>query len=84
MISQLPTVGALLVFSVCFYFVAIAFRTIPMGIAYAIWAGGGIILTALIGTFVMEQKIDTAALIGIGFIIVGVLVINLFSHSSAH
>ena len=59
-------------------------RTIPTGIAYAIWSGVGIVLISLIGLFVFKQKLDAAAIVGIGLICAGVLVINLFSRSSAH
>ncbi len=56
----------------------------PTGIAYAIWSGVGIVLISLIGLVVFKQRLDAPALIGIGLICAGVLVINLFSRSSAH
>ena len=79
-----PTVGALAGYSVCFWLLALVMKTIPTGIAYAIWSGVGIVLISLIGLFVFKQKLDTAAIVGIGLICAGVLVINLFSRSSAH
>ncbi|TQE41160.1 ligand-binding protein SH3 [Aggregatibacter actinomycetemcomitans] len=53
-----------------------------MGLVYAIWSGVGIVLTAIVAYFAFGQKIDTAGLIGMGLIICGVLVINLFSQTS--
>lgn len=75
----LPTVGSLSLYGLSFYFLSIIFRTLPVGIVYAIWSGVGIILTAIVAYFAFGQKIDLAGLIGIGLIIAGVLVINLFS-----
>ena len=65
-----------------FYLLSMALRTIPLGIAYAIWAGVGIVLTALIGLVVFRQSLDTAALVGIGLIVSGVVVLNAFSNVS--
>jgi len=56
----------------------------PVGVAYAIWSGVGIVLISLIGWVVFKQKLDLAAMIGIGFIVVGVLIVNLFSKSVGH
>lgn len=55
-----------------------------MGIAYAIWGGVGIVLTALVGFFVFKQTLDLPALIGIGMIVGGVIVMNVFSNSIGH
>lgn len=74
-----PTVGSLALYGLSFYFLSIIFRTLPVGIVYAVWSGVGIILTALVAYFAFGQKIDMAGMIGIGLIIAGVLVINLFS-----
>ena len=79
--KPLPTIGALLLYGVSFYFVSIIFRTLPVGIVYAIWSGVGIVLTAVVAYFAFGQKIDLAGGIGIALIIAGVLVINLFSNS---
>jgi len=57
---------------------------IPVGIAYAVWAGLGIVLISLIGWLVFQQKLDAPAVIGMVLILSGVLVINLFSSTSAH
>ena len=66
------------------YFLSITLRVIPVGIAYAIWSGLGIVLISGIGFFVLKQKLDAPALIGLGLIIAGVMVVNLFSKSVSH
>ena len=55
-----------------------------MGVIYAIWSGVGIVLIGAVGWLFMGQKLDLPAMMGMGLIIAGVLVINLFSHSTAH
>lgn len=74
-----PTVSSLLLYGFSFYCVSIVYRTLPVGIVYAIWSGVGIVLTAIVAYFAFGQKIDLAGLLGIGFILAGVLIINLFS-----
>ncbi|MCP4314472.1 MAG: QacE family quaternary ammonium compound efflux SMR transporter [Hyphomicrobiales bacterium] len=71
-------------FAIAFYFLALALRTIPMGIAYAIWSGTGIVVISLVGYFYYKQALDLPALCGIGLILAGVLVINTLSNSAAH
>lgn len=77
-----PSVIVVVAYSVAFYFLALSLRTIPVGIAYAIWSGLGIIFIAVIGLAVFGQKLDLAAVIGIGMILAGILVVNLFSSAS--
>ncbi|OOF66954.1 multidrug efflux SMR transporter [Rodentibacter sp. Ppn85] len=77
-----PTIGSLTLYAISFYFVSIIFRSLPVGLVYAIWSGVGIVLTAVVAYFAFGQKIDTAGMIGIGLIIAGVLVINLSSSIS--
>lgn len=79
-----PTLIMAACYAASFYCLTHALKVLPLGIAYAIWGGLGIVLTALIGLFVFRQTLDTAALAGIALIVSGVLVINLFSHSAAH
>ncbi len=79
-----PSAIVVLGYGVAFYFLALCLRTIPVGVAYAIWSGLGVVLVAVIGYFVFDQKLDPAALVGIGLILSGVLVINLLSTSSGH
>lgn len=71
-------------YSAAFYFLAIALKTIPIGIAYAIWAGAGITIITVIGALAFKQMPDTAAIIGIGLIVAGVIVINVFSNITPH
>ena len=79
-----PSLAVIILFSLAFYLLSQVIKVIPLGIAYAIWAGVGIILTAIIGYFVFKQSLDAAAMIGIGLIVSGVVVINLFSASTGH
>lgn len=67
-----------------FYMLTLAIRTIPIGIAYAIWSAVGIVLLSLVGYFFYKQSLDTPAVIGIFLIIMGVVVINVFSKSGSH
>ena len=71
-------------YSASFYILSLALKTIPVGIAYAIWSGIGIIIISLIAWIFLKQSLDLAALIGMGFIIFGVVLINLFSNVSGH
>lgn len=71
-------------YAVAFYFLSLVLKTVPVGVAYAIWSGAGIVLIAGIGWLVLKQPLDAAALVGIGLIVAGVVVIQLFSRSTAH
>lgn len=66
------------------YFLSLALRGMPVGVAYAIWPGLGIVLIAIIGLVWFGQRLDTPAIVGLGLIITGVGVINLFSSSVTH
>jgi small multidrug resistance pump len=79
-----PTALVVVGYVVAFYFLALAIKVIPVGVAYAVWAGLGIVLISLIGWLVFQQKLDAPAVIGMTLILSGVLVINLFSSTSAH
>jgi len=79
-----PTIFMVIAFAICFYSFSIALKSIPLGIAYASWAGLGIILTTLVSVFVFKQSLDFPAILGMLLIIIGVLVINLLSKSAAH
>jgi multidrug transporter EmrE-like cation transporter len=79
-----PTVIVIVGYGVTFYFFSLALQTIPVGIGYAIWSGVGIILVSIIAFFAYGQTLDLPALIGIGLILAGVLVLNIFSQSSTH
>lgn len=79
-----PSLITLVGYAGAFYFLSMVLRNIPLGIAYAIWSGAGIVLVALVGWMVFKQQLDVPAIIGICMIIGGVLVINLFSGSVEH
>ena len=79
-----PSVIVVVGYCITFYFFSLALQTIPVGIGYAIWSGVGIILVSIIAFFAYGQTLDVPAMIGIALILAGVLVINLFSHSSTH
>ncbi|SDU19351.1 multidrug efflux SMR transporter [Stappia sp. ES.058] len=67
-----------------FYCLSIALRTLPVGVAYAMWSGLGIVLISLAGIILFRQALDLAAWIGLGLIIAGVIVVNVFSKSVSH
>ncbi|WP_372987810.1 SMR family transporter [Marinobacter sp.] len=71
-------------YAIAFYFLSLTLKAIPVGIAYAVWAGLGILLVALIGWLVFGQRLDLPAVIGMTLIVSGVLIISLLSKSSAH
>ena len=79
-----PSVLVVVGYALAFYFLSLTLRTIPLGVAYAIWAGVGVALVALVGWVVYHQSLDIAALIGIALIVSGVIVLNLFSKTVVH
>jgi small multidrug resistance pump len=79
-----PSVMVVVSYVVAFYFLGLALKYIPVGVAYALWSGLGIVLIACIGFVLFGQKLDLAAVAGLGLIIAGILVIHLFSDTSTH
>jgi small multidrug resistance pump len=77
-------VATIVFYGVAFYCLSITMRTIPTGIIYAIWSGAGIVLISAVGWLFLGQKLDWPAMLGMALIILGVLVINLFSKSVTH
>ena len=77
----LPTAIVVIGYATAFYFLSLALRSVPVGLAYAIWSGAGIVLVSLAGWALFGQKIDLAGAIGIALILAGVLVLNLFSRA---
>lgn len=67
-----------------FYMLSLTLRQIPVGVAYALWSGVGIVLVSIVGWVMYGQKLDAPAMIGMGLIVAGVLVMNLMSKSVAH
>jgi small multidrug resistance pump len=71
-------------FAVAFYFLSLTLKVIPIGIAYAVWSGVGIVLITTISWFLFGQKLDLPALIGIALIITGVVIMQVFSKAVSH
>ena len=80
----LPSIVTIIGYAAAFYFLSLTLRTIPIGIAYALWSGIGIVLITLAAYFLYNQKLDLPALIGILFIVLGVIIIQLFSKSTTN
>jgi len=79
-----PSLVVVLAYALSFWLLALVLRVIPVGVAYAVWSGLGICLIAVIGWIVFGQRLDAGALAGIGLIVAGILVINLFSGAVEH
>jgi small multidrug resistance pump len=79
-----PSVIVIVGYGLAFFCLSLTMRTIPIGIAYAIWSGIGIVLIALVGLLFYRQPLDAPALIGMAFILAGVLIINVFSRTAGH
>ncbi len=79
-----PSVITAVGYLIAFYLLSLTLRAIPVGIAYAIWSGVGTVLIAVVGWALYGQKLDLPAVIGMGLIVSGVIVLNVFSKSSAH
>ena len=79
-----PSLVVVVGYLLAFYLLSLTLKTIPVGVAYAIWSGIGIVLIALSGWLFLGQSLDTPAVIGLTLIVVGVIVINVFSRTAAH
>jgi small multidrug resistance pump len=79
-----PTAVMAVGYIVAFYFLSLTLRSIPTGVAYAIWSGVGIVLISLAAWLLQGQKLDAPAVVGMALIIAGVLVMNLLSKTAAH
>lgn len=79
--KRIPSVMAVVAYVLCFYFLSLSLKELPLGIVYALWAGIGMILTALVSVFIFKQPLDFAAFLGIAFIVLGVFIIQYFSKS---
>ena len=75
----IPSLIVIVGFAVAFYFMMLTLRTIPVGITYALWSGLGIVLVTIVGAVVYKEIPDIPAVIGMGLIVAGVVVINAFS-----
>ncbi|RUX32205.1 QacE family quaternary ammonium compound efflux SMR transporter [Mesorhizobium sp. M7A.F.Ca.US.011.01.1.1] len=79
-----PSMLVLLGYAAAFFFLSQVLDRIPVGVAYAVWAGGGIVLVALVAWIVYGQRPDVAGFVGMGLILAGVLVLNLLSKTGVH
>ena len=79
-----PSLIVVVGYASAFYFLTLTLRTMPVGIAYALWAGIGIVLISLVSWVLFKQSLDAPALVGIGLITAGVVLINGFSSSITH
>ncbi len=80
----IPSVIMVVSYGAAIFLLSLVLKTIPMGIGYGLWSGIGIVLITVVGWFFYEQQLDLAALVGIGFICAGVVIIQVFSKSIIH
>ncbi|CAD5255708.1 MULTISPECIES: DMT family transporter [Halomonadaceae] len=80
----LPSVVVVVGYGLAFYLLSLVLRTLPVGVAYAIWAGLGIVLVTLVGIVVFGEKPDLPAVIGISLIVAGVVMLQMFSKMNVH
>lgn len=79
----IPSLIVVVGYGLSFYLLALSLKIMPIGLAYALWSGIGIILTVIAGRFLWQETLDWARVTGIGLILLGILVINLFSKVAA-
>ena len=82
--NWVPNVIVIVGYGLAFYFLSLVLKSIPVGVAYAIWSGLGIVLISLVGYIYFKQRLDFPAVIGMALIISGVIVINIFSKTISH
>ena len=80
----LPSMLVIAGYGTAFYFLSLTLRTMPIGIVYALWSGVGVALISVIGWLVFKQSLDLAAIVGITLIVIGVVILNVFSKVSVH
>ncbi|MGA9254625.1 MAG: SMR family transporter [Roseobacter sp.] len=79
-----PTLVVIVAYALAFYLLGLTLKFMPVGVVYAIWSGLGIVFIACIGFIIFGQRLDLPAVIGLGLIIAGILVIHLLSNSTQH
>ena len=80
----LPSLIVVVGYGLSFYLLSLSLKVMPIGIAYALWSGIGIILTVIVGMLLWQERLDWARIMGMGFILIGILTINLFSKATVH
>ncbi|EMB9397476.1 quaternary ammonium compound efflux SMR transporter QacG [Staphylococcus pseudintermedius] len=76
-----PTLGTLLSFGICFYFLSLTIKFLPLNITYATWAGLGLVLTTIISVIVFKENVNLISIISISLIVIGVVLLNVFGES---
>ncbi|HDC5776310.1 TPA: quaternary ammonium compound efflux SMR transporter QacG [Staphylococcus aureus] len=76
-----PTLGTLLSFGICFYFLSLTIKFLPLNITYATWAGLGLVLTTIISVIVFKENVNLISIISIGLIVIGAVLLNVFGES---
>lgn len=79
-----PSIIVVVAYGVAFYLLALTLKHMPVGIMYAIWSGAGIVLIAAIGWIVFRQPLDAPAILGMTLILAGIVIIQLYSNTTAH
>ena len=82
--KPIASIVVVLGYMIAFYCLSLTLKTIPVGIAYAVWSGVGIVLITTVAWIVFDQKLDVWGIVGIALIMSGVLVLNLLSKTSSH
>lgn len=76
-----PSLGALVAYGLCFFFLSLAMKNIDLNVAYAIWAGVGIVITTALSFLLWHESLNLASILGIGLVVIGVVVLNLYGPS---
>jgi small multidrug resistance pump len=79
-----PSIIVIIGYGIAFYALSLILKSVPIGIAYAIWSGLGIVLVTVVSIYLYKQIPDLGSIIGIGFIMTGVIIINVFSKMPIH
>ncbi|PTT60046.1 multidrug DMT transporter, partial [Pseudomonas sp. HMWF007] len=80
----LPLILVIVGYGIAFWMLTLVVRSVPVGVAYAVWAGMGIVLVSIAALFIYGQKLDVPAMLGMALIVLGVVVIQLFSKTAGH
>jgi small multidrug resistance pump len=82
--KPLPLLLVVVGYSISFWMLSLVVKSIPVGVAYAVWAGLGIVLVSIAAAILYQQRLDLPAMLGMGLIVAGVVVIQLFSKTIGH
>lgn len=82
--TPLPLLLVIVGYGIAFWMLTLVVRSVPVGVAYAVWAGMGIVMVSVAALFIYGQKLDVPAMLGMALIVLGVVVIQLFSKTAGH